>query len=276
MNKDPVNPSQKNEEEYQFTDEESGHKYESPAAASPSSLAESGDNAGARRKKLILIIIGVIIGAFCLYKLYGLFSAGPSKTTLAPTQVQTALALAAAPAAAQKSGQITPPKPILSEEKLERESLKRQVTTLEQTVIQNRQTQENLQNQIGGISSAISEIQSNIAMLTQQVNTIAQKSEAEAKLKEKAEAARKAEEAKKAAKKAFYEKKKKEKVSYATYYIRAMIQGRAWLVGSNDAAFTISTGDQLPGYGQIQNIDPDKGIVMTSSGRMINYMSRDR
>lgn len=277
MDNDPVNPSRNDDEEYQFSDEESAHKYESPAAASSSSIVEGGDKGGARTKKLILIIIGVIIGAFCLYKLYGLFTVAPSKTPLAPTQTQPASPpVSAVSPAVQKSEQITSP-PVLSEEKLEHENLKEKVSSLEQSMIQNSKTQENLQNQIGGISSAITEIQSNIAMLTQQINAIAQqKSDIDAKLKEKAEAVRKADVAKKSVKKSSYYYGKKKMQTYASYYVKAMIQGRAWLISSAGAILTVSTGDQLPGYGQIQEINPDKGIVMTSSGKVINFMPRDR
>lgn len=277
MDNDPVNPSRNDDEEYQFSDEESAHKYESPAAASSSSIVEGGDKGGARTKKLILIIIGLIIGAFCLYKLYGLFTVAPSKTPLAPTQTQPASPpVSAVSPVAQKSEQITSP-PVLPEEKLEHENLKEKVSSLEQSMIQNSKTQENLQNQIGGISSAITEIQSNIAMLTQQINAIAQqKSDIDAKLKEKAEAVRKADVAKKSVKKSSYYYGKKKKQTYASYYVKAMIQGRAWLISSAGAILTVSTGDQLPGYGQIQEINPDKGIVMTSSGKVINFMPRDR
>ncbi len=282
MDNDPVNPSHGNDEEYQFTDDEAARKYESSASAatSSSSVVKNSDTEGARRKKLILIIIGVIVGAFCLYKLYGLFTVVPSKTPLAPTQLQTAVPPPATESVVPASEQINPPQlqPVLTEEKLDKEGLKDKVSSLEQAVLQNGQAQESLQNQIGGISAAITEIQGNIAMLTQQVNTIAQqKSDSEIKLQEKAEAAHKAKEAKKTIKRSSsYSKRKEKKISYGTYYVRAMIQGRAWLVNSSGATLTISTGDQLPGYGEIREIDPDKGIVMTSSGRVIGHMAGDR
>ncbi len=278
MDNDPVNPSHNSDEEYQFTDDEGARKYESPSAASSSSVVENGDKDAASRKKLILIIIGVIVGVFCLYKLYGLFTVAPStsKTMIAAPTTQTQVKAAAIPPVAVA---VTPPQPVISEAKFNHEDITNKISTLEQTVIENGRKQENLQSQIGGISSAITDIQNNMAMLTQQMNAIAQqKSDSEAKLKAeqaKADAERKAEEAKKATKKYAYHQKEKTTV-YATYYVRAMITGRAWLVSSKGATLTISTGDQLPGYGQIQEIDPEKGMVMTSSGRVINYMSRDR
>jgi len=279
MDNDPVKPSRDNDEEYQFTDDEGAHKYESPAAAS-SPLMESRDSSASRRKKLILIIIGVIVGVFCLYKLYGLFTVAPSKTPLEPTQTQVQKPVVEQVNLPQPQSQPIQPaqlnqQPVLSEEKFDKEGIKDKVSSLEQAVVKNTQTQENLQGQIGGVSSAIAEIQSNIATLTQQLNAIAQQNQE----KEKAEAAHKAELAKQIVKKSSYDNKnrgKNKKLNYTGYYVKAMIQGRAWLVSSSGATFTISTGDQLSGYGQIREIDPDKGIVMTSSGRVISYMPRDR
>jgi intracellular multiplication protein IcmG len=276
MDNNPVNPSHSGDKEYQFPDEEGVRKYESPDAAFASRV-NRGDNQGSNRKKLILIISGVIIGALCLYKLYGLFTVAPSKTPLAPTPTAQMRAVPIVPSA-QKPEQINPPQtPIISEEKFDKEGFKDKVSTLEKAIEQNSQIQENLQNQISGISSAITEVQDNIAMLTQQINTLVQqKRAAESKLQGKAEAASKPVAVEKTVKKWSARRKNKRRINDGEYYVRAMIQGRAWMVDPNGTVLTISTGDQLPGYGQIQEINADKGMIMTSSGRMINYMPQDR
>jgi hypothetical protein len=257
MDNTPVNPSQHDEEEYQFTEEESTPKYQPPVGGSASTIEESNNNRKAFNKKRLIIIIGIIVGAFCLYKLYGLFMAEPPK---APPQVKPAVPVSPAPAPA-----------VINESVIDKENLKQKVSTLEEAIVQNGKSQENLQNEIGGVTSAITEIQSNIAVLTQQINTLVkQKNEASTKpviTKEK-------EKPKKVVQKTVYRPKKK--LTYSVYYIKALIQGRVWLVNNNGATFTVSTGDELPGYGQIQEIIPDKGRVMTSSGRVITFMSSDR
>lgn len=63
----------------------------------------------------------------------------------------------------------------------------------------------------------------------------------------------------------------------AQYYVKAMIQGRAWLVtGDGTSTVTVSSGDYLPGYGLVEDISPSQGIVTTSSGGIIQFNPADR
>ena len=62
-----------------------------------------------------------------------------------------------------------------------------------------------------------------------------------------------------------------------TYYTRAAIHGRAWLVQKNTHHnITVSVGDTVPSYGQVMAIDPDSGRITTASKRMIRYSEADR
>lgn len=55
------------------------------------------------------------------------------------------------------------------------------------------------------------------------------------------------------------------------YNVRAVISGRAWLREKGTYNLkTVEVGDKLPGYGQVTEIDPDAGIVKTSSGRQVS------
>lgn len=251
-----MDKNQDNEEEFQFTEEEEeGQKYQSPASASPV-MAE--DNS-ARRKKLILLIAGIVVVLFIVYKLYGLFTAGPAKVALTPPSVPKP-AVAAMPVAAAPA-----PAPAISSTKPEEgDVLGKKVSGLEQAVVQVGQTQENLQNQIAGLSSAVSEIQNNLALMSQKITDLSQKKPAE-KAKKTIEH--------KPVKKVV----KKMPVSPAsTYYVKALIQGRAWLQSNNGATFTVGVGDSLAGYGIVQNIDANSGTVTTSSGKIIGFMPLDR
>jgi intracellular multiplication protein IcmG len=60
------------------------------------------------------------------------------------------------------------------------------------------------------------------------------------------------------------------------YHLKALVPGRAWIQSPDGAATTVTLGDHLPGYGIIQMINTDQGIVTTSSGAIIQYGTKDR
>jgi hypothetical protein len=152
---------------------------------------------------------------------------------------------------------------------------------LEQAISENGEASENLQQQIGGLTNAISGIQDNIAQLTQQINTLSEQIKKPRSMSTPTPVA--------IVHKPKVVKRAKPKTSVyvpsaingrqptiTAYFVKAMIQGRAWLISPDGATFTIGSGDNLPGYGQVLSINPDRGVVMTSSGRVINYMPQDR
>jgi intracellular multiplication protein IcmG len=59
------------------------------------------------------------------------------------------------------------------------------------------------------------------------------------------------------------------------YYIRAMIDGRAWLIGSNGLTESVTVGDPVPGYGIVKSIDPVENAITTSSGKIIHLGLND-
>lgn len=61
----------------------------------------------------------------------------------------------------------------------------------------------------------------------------------------------------------------------SSYYIQAIIPGRAWLLSSTGLTLTVREGTPLPGYGVIRLIDPNQGRVMTSSGKVIRFSQQD-
>lgn len=56
-----------------------------------------------------------------------------------------------------------------------------------------------------------------------------------------------------------------------SYFVQAVIPGRAWLRGADGSAITISKGDNIPGYGKVISIDPYSGTVVMSSGIKLYY-----
>ena len=61
----------------------------------------------------------------------------------------------------------------------------------------------------------------------------------------------------------------------AQFYLRGIIEGRAWISDPNGANKTIRIGDSLPDYGKITGIFPDAGFVMTESKRKITFSKGD-
>jgi len=60
-----------------------------------------------------------------------------------------------------------------------------------------------------------------------------------------------------------------------TYHIKAIIPGRAWVKSSEGLSQSITVGDSVPNYGKIKIIDPDHGMILTSSGKLIRYGEND-
>jgi intracellular multiplication protein IcmG len=64
-------------------------------------------------------------------------------------------------------------------------------------------------------------------------------------------------------------------VARVYYYIQAVIPGRAWLIGSNGSTLSVREGTRIPEYGLVKLIDSLQGRVLTSSGRVIRFSQED-
>lgn len=61
----------------------------------------------------------------------------------------------------------------------------------------------------------------------------------------------------------------------AQFYLRGIIEGRAWITDSKGINRTVRVGDNLVDYGRVTGIFPESGFVMTSSKRMIAFSKAD-
>lgn len=61
------------------------------------------------------------------------------------------------------------------------------------------------------------------------------------------------------------------------YSLKGAIYGRAWVLkkGGSAGGATVRVGDVVPTYGRVLAINPDDGIIKTSSGREIKYAASD-
>ncbi|WED43627.1 type IVB secretion system protein IcmG/DotF [Legionella cardiaca] len=60
-----------------------------------------------------------------------------------------------------------------------------------------------------------------------------------------------------------------------SYFIQAIIPGRAWLIAQNGSTITVREGTPIVGYGVVRLIDSRQGRVLTSSGRVIRFSQQD-
>jgi hypothetical protein len=62
-------------------------------------------------------------------------------------------------------------------------------------------------------------------------------------------------------------------VKLQTFLLQAVIEGRAWIRDVNDLkrTMTVAVGDSIPTYGKVVSINPVDGILLTSSGRSIQF-----
>ncbi|MDX2165206.1 MAG: hypothetical protein SFW07_07310 [Gammaproteobacteria bacterium] len=281
MGNDPVNKS--NEEEYQFIDSESEHSSNFESMTQKSSPA-SVNQAPSEGKKKIFLAIGAVVAIFCLYKLVDVFSASPAKPKTVMPVVAEKPAQAQAAVAEPKSVATT--EPVASSEpavaSASANSLQDKVGTLERVVSKVSESNANLQYQMAGVAMSIADIQNNLSNLSQQISDLSKAKEKPAEpvkieKKKTAPAAKKSKTKTKSTTIGAVSKKVKVVESNkASYYVKAMIQGRAWLMTSDGASKTVAVGDNLPGYGVVSSIDVNNSEVFTSSGTVIKHNSDDR
>ncbi len=66
-------------------------------------------------------------------------------------------------------------------------------------------------------------------------------------------------------------KKAAQSAPKVTYYVRALMPGRAWLMGSDGVSTSVTVGSQLLGYGRVTMIHVQTGQVSTSTGKVFSY-----
>ena len=59
------------------------------------------------------------------------------------------------------------------------------------------------------------------------------------------------------------------------YHLRAVLPDRAWITTNTGETLTVTIGDEIKHYGVVRAIDPNNGVIETSSGRKITYGPND-
>lgn len=192
-----------------------------------------------RLRKLLLVPLFLVI-VFSVYKFLGWYYEKPQDTapkTIA-TQQKVITPVAQVPA---------PPSP--------------EVISLMQQNQANREELDKMAENVNKTQSALQSMQDKLDSLTQTINELSAQNQI---LKETLH--------KPATK---HPTKKRAARKMESYHIKAIIPGRVWLESDSGKVATLRVGDNLPGYGIIQLISPQQGLVMTSSGMAIQYGAND-
>ena len=212
---------------------------EEPAGGNPQDL-NGLKNFWQSNKRIIVIVIAAALIAL----VFKMFSGGPKKVKPVPLPPQSApMQVAVAP------------KPQVSTGLLDAQNAVKQAQS---QVEQNKTAIQELQGQLQDIQNSLSNIQSTQTQLSQTVTSLTDQT---AKIAEQLKPVAKA--------------KPVIPVTPVTYYLRAIIPGRAWIQGSNGDARSVSVGDTIPQYGRVEYIDPDQGTVTGSTGKVIGFNEDD-
>ncbi|CEK11403.1 type IVB secretion system protein IcmG/DotF [Legionella hackeliae] len=257
-------------DEYQFSDldvisPDSDEEKETTSA--PIEKKES--NANIRRNALVAIV--VIVVAMLAYKFLGpLFTKKPKPADAVPT--------IATPAPVQQP--ITPPQPIVTpteppptaqtmpvtQPTVDNSEVMQRLSALEASQQNLRSDLDSLTSQVATINTNINALATKIAQLNQTLTVIVSRVEQQSKeisvltvhVKPKPVA-----------------RVIIKRPPPPSYFIQAIIPGRAWLIAQNGSTITVREGTQVAGYGVIKLIDSRQGRVLTSSGRVIRFSQQD-
>jgi cell division protein FtsB len=63
--------------------------------------------------------------------------------------------------------------------------------------------------------------------------------------------------------------------SSVAYHLRAVQPDRAWITSNTGQTVSVTLGDYVKQYGRVKSIDSQRGIIVTTSGRKIEYGPND-
>lgn len=244
----------KSDEEYHFIEPESSLSY----TEGPNRPQKDRDFQTRMKRRNILFILGMVMIFWALYKFMGLLfsqvkqkkSHIPPKEQVVPQKMTVVQPITAAPSAPVLSA------PVSTEQRQEISSQKTRINNLESQVA-------NMQSTLSDMNAKLSDLSSQVSKLVTQTN----KFPSPIMVHRKLHAPRRH--------RVFgrYSDSDGGGIVYS-YQLQAALPGRAWLIRSDGSTTTVSLGDKIPGYGTVILIDPDAGMIQTSSGAIIKYISQ--
>lgn len=231
----------KSDEEYHFIESEAPLSY----TEGPNQPRKDKDFQTRTKRRNILFILGMVMVFWALYKFMGLlFSQVKQKKAPVPVKEQV----------------ISQKMPVTQVAPLAPPS----ISAEEQQMANQKTRLNNLESQVVNMQSTLSDMNAKLSDLSAQVGRLAAQANKPAPIV----ARRKWHLAKHRA----FKRLGDEGGIVYSYQLQAVLPGRAWLIRSDGSTTTVSLGDKIPGYGAVILIDPDAGMVQTSSGAIIKYI----
>jgi intracellular multiplication protein IcmG len=236
----------KSDEEYHFIESETPLSY----TEGPNHPQKDKDFQTRVKRRNILFILGMVMVFWALYKFMGLlFSQVKQKKASAPVKEQ----VISQKMPVTQALPLTTTPPISTEELQQMANQKTRLNNLESQVV-------NMQSTLSDMNAKLSDLSAQVSRLGAQANKPV----------------------------SFATRKKWHHLRHRvfrgvggdegdivySYQLQAMLPGRAWLIRSDGSTTTVSLGDKIPGYGTVILINPDAGMVQTSSGAIIKYISQ--
>lgn len=232
--------------EYQYTDEALGEEFE-PTAPTPAEVQIGGLKdkvSGLLNKKKLGVGLAAVVAIFVVYKFFSMNAPEPpvpAEKVLSQTTLTKPTAEEATPAPVKVTTTTT--------------SVAKDLTTLPASTSEPNTQLETMQASMTQINQDMSQMQTALITLTNALIGLTDKVTILEKMQQR--------------------KVRNQRV--IIYYVHSLLPERAWLhTGFTGGQFTtVKVGDSLPGYGKIDSIDPDTGVILTSSGREIRYGPKD-
>lgn len=235
-------------------------------------------NNGNNIRRNALIVIGLVLLATLAYKFFGSFygSSIPKKQETVDTPTVTPQP---APTPSLQPVQTTPATPPVTTSTTT--STTTPATTPDQSRVEQQFSalelgQQNLRSEISSQNDQLSAINASVNELSNKIATQNQIiSSLSAKIDEQAQQLSMLEKRATTVRSVHAPIIRHKVIAVTTYYIQAVIPGRAWLISSKGSTLTVREGSIIPGYGVVKLIDPNQGRVITSSGRIIRFSQQD-
>lgn len=271
------------EEEYTYPEEDYGQatpepekNYEQDEFAEPATAAGSGGVAGVSGlagtvskivKNRLFVVVLVVFVLFMSLRFFTshMKQKQAEKKSVAASQVEPAKVVA--------DNQIDSRQ--VQQDSLLTSRLSQQVRNQSATAGQLSSEVESIDHKVANNADSINRIQNQLAAVQGSLNDAANNSQnVQDSVAELAQAVKKLVMDARAAKKA--KVKPMPKIKPVTYYIRAVVPGRAWIYGTNKRSASIAVGDTVKQYGKVLAINSQEGMIVTSSGKVITFSSVDR
>lgn len=219
-------------------------------------------------KRNALIALGLIFFAVMMYKLIGYLFFSPKEKveqdTITPISTASTTVKPTVPAALTTTPVQQVPVAVIASD----DGLKQKVSAIELS-------QQGVRNDVNAVSQQVNSVNNNVSNLNAQIenlnqvistlsNQLTKQSEEISVLMARTQP--------RPVKKPIVKRAHTPAISY---YLQAVIPGRAWLIGTNGSTLTVREGTIITGYGTVKLIDSLQGRVLTSSGRVIRFSQAD-